>query len=288
MPYIYLALAITTGLVHNLAGTVYNRKIEGYKAAVPIYNLMMILSITIGWAVLFCIDGEFSLAVLPYSIAFGVCFAMTAFGLINAYKHGSTALTGLILQLSIIAATIWGFFFWGAPVTFLSIIGIILVVISMVLCLYEKGAKNKKITPKWVFYTAMVFVCNAVCTILQKTEQLEFNGKYGPQFMFMATLISSVVHIVIYIRSDKSDNLKIIKKAWGYPVASGVCNVFMNLFIIILATSTLSPTVIYPTTGVAGIALITVFSALFLKEKIAPNQYAGIAVGAAAVLILSL
>lgn len=288
MAYFYLVAAIFTGMVNTLGGTVYNRKVKGLRATVPLYNLIHIISVVIGWTVFFIITPEFSLAVIPYSILFGVCYALSCGCLVTAYKHGSAALTGLILQLSVISASVWGFIFWGSPVTLLSVVGIILVVVSMVLCFLEKGGEKKKITGKWIFFVSLVFIGNSTCTIVQKTQQLDFGGKYGPQFMLLSVLVGSVIFVVAFLKSDKTDIKATLKRGWYFPVIAGSCNAVMNLFVILLATSSLSPTVVYPTLGVGGITIATLFSAFVLKEKIEPHQYAGIAVGALAVLILSL
>ena len=69
---------------------------------------------------------------------------MSNVGRINALKHGPAALTSLLISLSLIVTTVWGFFFWNAEVTPIVIIGLILVIVSMVLCLYSKGEKSEK------------------------------------------------------------------------------------------------------------------------------------------------
>ena len=288
MAYFYLAAAMITGMVNTLGGTLYNRKVSDCKDTTAIYNLAHIISVIIGWAIFFAVTPDFSLSVLPYSILFGVCYSISCGCLVPAYKNGSAALTGLILQLSVISASVWGFIFWNSPVTPLSVGGIVLVVVSMVLCFYEKGGEKKKITGKWIFFVSLVFIGNSTCTIVQKTQQLDFDGKYGPQFMLLSVLISSIIYIIVFAKSDKTDIKKTLRRGWYFPVIAGSCNTVMNLFVILLATSSLSPTVVYSTLGVGGITIATLFSAFVLKEKIEKHQYIGIAVGALAVLILSL
>ena len=88
--------------------------------------------------------------------------------------------------------------------------------------------------------------------------------------------------------SDKSQSKIIIKSSWYYPVATGVLNVMLNFCVILLATTTLSPSLIYPVLAIASLALTTVFSAFVFKEKMRPWQWVGVLIGAIAVAILSI
>ena len=54
----------------------------------------------------------------------------------------------------------------------------------------------------------------------------------------------------------------------AFPVAAGVTNVLLNLAVIILATSELSPSLIYPVLAVGGLAVTMLFSIFAFKEKL--------------------
>lgn len=55
-----------------------------------------------------------------------------------------------------------------------------------------------------------------------------------------------------------------------------------------MALTALSPSLIYPVLGVGGLAVVTIFSLLVFKEKMRWWQWIGVAVGAVAVLLLSI
>jgi drug/metabolite transporter (DMT)-like permease len=69
---------------------------------------------------------------------------------------------------------------------------------------------------------------------------------------------------------------------------AGVCNFALNFFVILLASSSLSPSLIYPVMSVGSLACITVASIFLFKEKMKWWQWLGVAIGAMAVTILSL
>ena len=238
-------------------------------------------------------DPTFDIGVVPYSVGFGLSYAICQFGNINALRTGPVALTTLMLNLSLIATVIWGFIFWGAEFSLLAVIGLILVAVSFCLCLStKKGSDNgeeKKVNLKWFIYAAMAFAGNAGCSIIQKTQQMHFGGQHGKIMMVFAILFSVVFTLIVYLKSDKRDSKAILKSsAVALPIGTGAFNVFLNLFVIILATSPISPSVIYPVIAVGALSVSSIFTFAVFKEKLHWWQWLGIAVGAAAVALLSI
>lgn len=289
MPYIYLISSVFFMASSSVFGTFYNRKSKDRKDASALYNLLFVFTVFIGWGILFAVEPSFNWGVLPYSLAFGVFYTVCQIGNINALKTGPTALTSLMLQLSLIAVTIWGFFFWGAKFTWLVGTGLILVAFALWLCLYTgKQQEEKRISWKWFVFALMAFFGNAGASIVQKTQQMKFDGEYGNMLMLFAMGISTVFCLVNYLRSDKTDTRIILKTASPFPIIAGGCNVLLNLFVMLMAISTLSPSLIYPVLAVGGLSITSVVSVWIFKEKLAWWQWLGVTVGAIAVTLLSL
>ena len=120
--YGYLVAATFCISMTGIFGAYYNRKNVGEDAS-ALYSFIQMCSIFIGWLILYAIDFSFDAKVLLYSLAFSVCYTLAMVGMIKALDTGSVALTSLIMQLSLIGTTIWGFFFWDTAVTPLVIIG---------------------------------------------------------------------------------------------------------------------------------------------------------------------
>lgn len=288
MPYLFLTGAVAGVASTGIFGSFYNRKNEGRKGAAALYSLLQMLSMCLCWAVIFALDPGFHLKVLVYALLFGGFYTLCAVGLINALKYGPVALTSLILQLSLIGVTIWGFLFWNSEITPLVVSGLVLVAISLGLCLYTGKRGDKKIDWKWLIFALLMFVGNAGCSIVQKTQQTAFEGKYGSLLMLAATGFSCLVCFAGYMGSDKTDTRIILRGSWYYPIFSGISGAALNLFVILLATSELSPSLVYPTIAVGGLAVTTVFSSFVFKEKLKWQQWLGIAFGAVAAVLLSI
>ncbi len=289
MPYFYLILSIFCLASANIIASLFNRKNEKRVGVSPIYNLYLMISVFICWLILFLRDGTFDVAVLPYSLLFALCYTVTNIGIINALKVGSVMLTSLFGQLSLILVSVWGFFFWNAPFTLTVGIGLILTAIALWLCLYNK--KNNESMPinfKWIRYTFLLVFGNAGCSIVQRTQQLHFDGRYGNFLMMVATGVSALVCLVLYLRSDRRDTKVITRSSWYFPVLAGILNAILNLFVILLASSPLSPSLIYPVLAIGSLIVITILSLFVFKEKMRWWQWLGVLLGIAATGILSI
>jgi drug/metabolite transporter (DMT)-like permease len=289
MDYLLLLCTAFTGASLSLFSSFFEKKNNGKKDTTQIYNLIMIAAVVFGWGAYWIFEGGFNVKVIPYSLLFGVGYAGAVIGLINAIKTGPVSLSNLFLQLSLIATTIWGFGFWGDTPTVLTWIGIALVVLALTFCLYQKkGAEEKGISVKWVIFAAIGFAGNGMAAIVARTQQMDFDGILRGQFMTMATAFALVISIIMYVLSDKRDTKAIIKTAGYVPALAGIINVIHNLIVLVLAVSPISPSLVYPVISVGGIIIVALFSFFFMKEKISLIQWIGIALGAAATVLLSI
>lgn len=288
MDYLYLTLSVFGSASSSIFGTFYNQKNEGQKSASIIFSLLQVLTSLAFWMIMYFFERVFRWEILLYAFPFGVAFAGAVIATIYAVKTGPIVLTSLILQMSLIAVTIWGFFFWNTELTWLVGLGLFLIFVSLFLSLYTGKKEKNKINLRWGLWVSLLFICNAACSILSRTQQIQYEGKYRGFFMMTAMIVAVVICSIFYLKSDRKDSSLIVKKSWYFPVAAGGCNGIMNLCIMALAVSSLSPNLIYPVSAVGSLAVTTAFSALFLKEKMHWWQWIGIVIGAIAVAILSI
>ena len=288
MPYSCLLSSVFLAAGTKIFGAFFNRKNEGGKDSTFFYNLLLCLAAFACWLVYFFFDFSFAWKVFPYSVLFGLSYALANIGYIKATKIGPASLTALFISFALLGVAVWGFIFWDAPVTTLGIVGIVLVATSVVFCLYEKKEDDKKFSWKWLFWALMAFVGNAGCSIVQRTQQTSMNGQYAGMLMVFALFFAVLTNLLLWIRSDKMGDKQILKKLGVLPIAAGAGNFLLNLFVILLAATTLSPAIIYPVIGVGSLMVTMLFTVGVLKEKLKWWQWIGISIGAIAILLLSL
>jgi drug/metabolite transporter (DMT)-like permease len=287
MPYLYLIASVFFVASTSIFGGFYNRKNDDKKGASSLYNLLIIGAVFVCWLILFLMDGQIEWSVLPYAVLFGFFYAVCAIATIYALKTGPILLTSLMMQLSLIAVAIWGFMAgWQTP-QWWTWVGLALVALALWLCLYSGKNGGGRFSLKWFVFVALMFFGNAGCSIVQKTQQMAYDGKYGNFLMFTAMIIGLATCAVLYWRDDKSESKEILKTSWWLPVVAGVANVLLNLAVMYMATSELSPSLIYPVLAVGSLIVTTVFSTVAFKEKMRWWQWIGVGLGMVATAILS-
>lgn len=288
MPYLYLIGAVLTNASSSVIGTYFNRRNDGKKGTSSFYNFLQLCSVFACWLILFAFDFSWDWGVLPYALLFALFFTVCNISIINALRNGPTTLTSLFIGLSLLITTTWGFLFWNAKFTLFVGVGLAFVVAAVYLCLYNGKKEEKKISWKWILYVVLAMVCNSGCSITQRTQQTHFDGQYGNMLMAVATFVSAIAGFLLWLKSDKSDAKTMLKGSWYFPVGAGVFNVVLNICVMKMALTTLSPSLIYPVIGVGGLMVVTLFSLFAFKEKLKWQQWLGIALGAVATALLSL
>lgn len=214
-------------------------------------------------------------------------------GHIKALKSGSVAMTAFIKQLSLVCVSFWGFAFWNTPLTTNTLIGLILIAIALSLCFFTGNKKaNSSSTPaitlKWLFYAVILIIGNAGCSIVQRYEQMAFDGKHGSMLMVFGPLFSALTCLLLFLREEKPNWQEVVKSSWHLPTAAGISSAVLNLFIILMVSTTLSPSVIYPGIAVGGLTITTLSSVVFFRERLKNSQWIGLGVGVVALIFLNI
>ena len=297
MPYLYLFLTVFLSASTNVLGKIFNKSNSEKKDATVFFNFLLTISVLLCWAALYIADFSFEIAVLWYSLLFSICYTAYNIGIISALKYGPTMLTSLFTGLSLILTTVWGLIFWDAELTVLVAVGLILVAVAIFLCLYVKKEEEKTLSWKWLIFVLLAFFGNAGCSIIQRTQQIQYNGMHGNMMMLFASAFSVVGSAVIYLKKYKEsiteteyqqDTEDMLKKSGWLPLLAGALNVALNALVMLLAMTKLSPSFIYPTIGVGSLGVVTIFSLYIFKEKMYWWQWIGVLIGAMAVVLLSL
>ncbi len=297
MKLFYLIMAMTFSATITVGGRLYNGKNVGKENITAIYNLLVPSFGALGWLVMLIFDFSFDAGILPYSLLYGISYCAFTVGMLGALKYGSTSLTGLIKQISLVGVSFWGFFFWGTPFTLLTGAGIILTVTSLALCLLtgkgkgEKEAKgiDEKSTSlgKWLIYVSLVAVSNASCSIVQRYQQEAFDYQHKNAFMLCALCFSAAISALLLLK-EKKHNFAVLKDSWWCPAITGISSALSNVFILLMIREKVSSSVIYPGIAVGGLMITTLIACLFFKERLRPSQWTGLAVGCAALVLLNL
>ena len=287
MPYLYLAIAVLGSSGVSIASGYFARKTVGKKGAQPAFLLMETAFIFLAWTVMYLANPSFDLGVLPYSVGFGAFLVFALTGSIKAISNGSVAMTALVNQSSMIAVSVWGLLFWGEVFTWQTGVGLVLVLVALCLCLMPGKGEGVSVTGKWLLFATMLFVGNAGASIVQRSEQMAFQGAHGNMLMCFALLIGVAYGVINFLRSDRSQTREVVRAGGVWPVLAGGANVAMNVAVILLATTTLPASLIYPAISIGGLAFSTLYSRFVFGERLSAVQWLGMGLGVTATLLLA-
>lgn len=289
MEYLLLLSAMATSAVLSIMSTLFGKRNNSSKNISYLYSVFVTFSAMIVWGFI-CLTGEgINAKVFIYSLLYGLSYTSAMVGMFNAYRVGSVSITAFIKQLSLIMVSVWGFIFWDNPITSNIIIGIVLIIISLYFCFKpNKSAEHKTLSAKWCLYALMLLAGNAGCSIIQKYQQIAFNEEFGSSLMFFGTAVSFVISLLLSFKKGTAKISDISKKTLIFPIIGGMSSAFLNLFILLLFSSVLSESIIFPGIAVGGLVITTLFSLIVYKEKLKLHQWCGLFIGTIALVFLNI
>ena len=288
MNYITLLAAMVASSLLSIMSSLFGRQNTTAKNTSYLYSVVVTFSATITWAFICLVNGEFNSSVLTYSLLYGISYTAAMVGMFKAYQIGSVSLTAFIKQLSLIAVSFWGLLFWGIPLSVNVIIGLMLIIGALYLCFKPDKNAKVKVSLRWCIYALMLLMGNAGCSIIQKYQQMAFDGNFGNMFMLFGTAAAFLVSLAFYLANFKNKPCGILKRSLFYPVIGGISSALLNLLILLLISSDMLESVIFPGIAVGGLTFTLLFSILIYREKLTKLQWCGISVGIVALVFLNL
>ncbi len=280
-----LLITVVLGVtVQNVARKSYNKSARGgaltFSAASTLFALFIFL-ITSGGRL------NFTREIIPYALIFALAYSAATIFMLPAIKHGSLSLTSLIIQYSLIVPTVFGFVFWQEDIRIGGIIGILLLLISLALINREDRSQKKTVTARWLFFVSLAFIGNGACSTVQKAQQIAFVGEYKNEFMILALIISLAIMSSAAVISERKELRHNLKSGLPTYALCGLANGIVN-FLVLLLSSRMAASVMFPIISAGGIAAAYAVATLFYKEKMSRVQTAGLVIGIASIISLNL
>ncbi|MBR2387205.1 MAG: EamA family transporter [Clostridia bacterium] len=288
MEYLYLIFAMSSSALLSIMSSAFGKQNKDVKNTSSLYSAIVTAAALVSWLVIFLFDTEFDVGVIPYSIGYGVSYTVAMVGMFKAYQVGSVSLTAFVKNLSLVGVAFWGFLFWKTPIEINIIIGIILIVVALYLCFRSGKDEKVSLSLKWILFASMLLVGNAGCSIIQKYQQMAFDEKYKNAFMVLGVAISFIVCLGFLFFGQRCKLRDVKKASLVYPIVGGVSSALLNLLILLLISTSLSESIIFPGIAVGGLILTILFSTVFYREKISPYRWTGLFIGAIALVFLNL
>lgn len=284
MTYPLLLLAVICCGSQSVFAKFYNSKAKRqntylYSAVVTIVALLFFV-VTAGKNL------SFNAGTAVYSAAFGIAYALATVGNVCALTCGPLSLSSLIQQFSLILPTMYGLVFLHERMGILGYVGIVLVFVCLFAVNPKSTDKSIALSPKWFVYVILSFVGNGMCSVIQKMQQLHFDGAYKNEFMIMALVIAAVIMIIGAVK-NRGDIKGELADALKVAPMQGVANGATNMLVMIL--SALLPTaVLFPAVLAGGIVISFTASVFMFGEKLTKRQIIGYVIGIVSIVLINM
>ena len=283
MPYILLVTIAASITAQNALKKQYN--LHSKKPAPFFFSLMLSAVAMLFFILTSGFRLEFNSGIIVYSIGFALSYGAALIGTMQAIASGPLALTLLFSSYSLLIPTVHGLIALDEKLGIVGIIGLALLILSILLLNLKKD--SEKINLKWLVYMLLSFFGNGFCSLVQKLQQLRFDGAYKSEFMIMALLTVAVILFVAAFFAERSDISYTLRRGGYLMVLCGIANGAVNLFVMLLATR-MKASIMYPVISAGGIILTWGVSRFMYKEKLTLGQNLALVFGISAVVLMNL
>lgn len=232
---------------------------------------------------------------IVYGAMMGVAFLATLSVYYFAMQRGPLSYTNFFFSSSMLIPAAVGLFFWNEPWTISVQAGILLFIIAFFF-ITTLGQKDKiHANLMWFVLCFFTWLLNGILSVISVLHQRIFAQENAisksMQLEFIAFLAAFLISIIIFIsgsnRERRQRDLSKIKKN------------FLNLFFVAIGTGGGNVLVAYLSASVPSsyllplvqggtMVVVTLYSVLFLREKLTFMGVVGVAISVAAICIINL
>ena len=288
-----LVISLAAAVMFYISNSMFAKKISKTNSDYYIYMIIEGLVCAIGVVLASGGIGEIS----AYSIIFGIIFGLTVVGQLwlnlKALAIGPFSYTSVLISLSTVIPTLSGIF-WNETITYMQMIGIVLMVICILLS-SDKDSSQKKVTTKWLVCCLTSAVLNGVIGVMQKIHQSSPHKDESPIFLVVTMLTMALFGVIMLIvtrsKGKESPDYAVsfdFKKVSHIliPVSAGIALSLCHVINLNLS-GRLDAAVLFPIVNICPLVLTTFAARILFNEHLSAKRWVGIAIGILSTLFVS-
>lgn len=284
MLYLLLFLSVFIDTLKNIYYNSFSGKVLKADCDAVLFNAVC----GVGSVIFFVCTGcgfKISAFSAAWAAVFAVVTALAQYFSLMAMSSGSMSYSVLFTYLGMIIPALFGVAVYGQRITPLQLVGFLLMPVTF----YLSGGikKGEKVNARWFAFAFGSFVMWGLVGVIQQIHQ---NSEYVGErnvFLLYSFVFMTLIFAVIYAIMPKcGKNYKIKSKATPPSVITGVIIGAVNLINLYLSGK-LPSIIVFPVLN-GGVIVLSGLAALVLfKEKLTAERYVGLAVGLAAIFLLT-
>ena len=223
-----------------------------------------------------------------FGALFGIGSVCFQFVYTRALSTGPVSLTVMLGNLAMVVPTFFSVIVYHDACGPLKIVGLLLTIIALVLNVKKHG--DQKAEKGWLFYVAIAFLMNALVAVDMKIFSTTYHNGENFPFVAVAYITAALVSAVIFLfmrRGEAKLSFSAKGPVWLYTFFVAL---FLGSFQALnsYASGRINGVFYYPALNGGSTMLLTLSGVLLFKEKLSARSWASIAVGVAAIILLSL
>ena len=284
----YLSVILAT-VTQSAAAKLYHRR-EGSAA---VFNLIKAVTAALLLALMTLGGFTLHLPTVLFGLAYGACLAASMYAGYRALCLGPMALTSMLVSFSVAIPLLFGLTVGDETLKPPQLVGLLLLAGAMILTNADKlrPHKGEEDTERrryglWLLLVGITFFCNGVCSILQKRHQTLYPEAYTREFMLFAMLLSALVFALLAL-AQRQHRAKGAARGRGFGVLAGLGMGLANFLTLALAGLE-NASVLFPLISAGTLLGALLCGRLLFRERLKGNQYAALALGITAAVLLKL
>jgi len=226
------------------------------------------------------------LAAVQGTITAGVIICM-----MEALRLGSFSLSTLFSLAALVIPVCASPFLWGEQLTRIQILGTVLMLAAMALTLNVGGTDKNLVSRRWLLFAFLTFLFCGLEGICEKYNQYVLTPAESGTFTFFNyVFLVLTVLLALVIRHFRTKEKITLHLEWKHalPVCFiGAGNPAMIL-LLLAALRELPTATFYGISNGSKLMLTTLLDVVLFKQKLKPVQFAGLGLGLAAIVLLSI
>lgn len=227
---------------------------------------------------------------LVFGIVFIVCLACYQFAL----KIGPMTYTAFFFSASMLIPAVTGLIFWKEPMTWSVIAGIVLFLAAFYFISVYGGEKGEKGNIRWMILCFFTWLTNGSLAVVLKIHSSTLARQGTPsesiQIMLLSFAVASVGAMIIWAfmgkgkyHTDMEFTKKNLLQITLMAIGTGGGNILVSYLTGLIPSSYL-----FPVFQGALMVVLTVYSALALKERVSKGGRIGVILGILGIIIINL
>ncbi|MCL2528112.1 MAG: EamA family transporter [Defluviitaleaceae bacterium] len=290
--FFYFVIAIGLFTLQNICFKQFNSKFMQNTDSYFIFSAIY-FALICGIYLAFGLDTSvFTLPAIALGLMFAVSFILAMFFYMKAMEHGPLGLSFLFFSAGMLWPILFGIIVHNQPAPLHNGVGLVLLFIALYVSTRKPKAETSgRLSRTWVKFILLSSVCNGIIGIAIQLFSMVVHSYGVTEFLFLsfgqAAIISLVVGTVLLIK-NKGNLSHFRKPAFAWVALGTAVTTAGGNYIMVALTMLVSALLQFPVINGALVITSILASRIVFKEKVTKNQFIAIAVGLAAIILLSI